>query len=446
MGHVTYPRTAGSERYLNTQKAREVLELLLHMDLSSLSSINGLLAGINISLLPPELRRKVLQALAAYQSMLDKKYREDLELQSRLFKQRYEQGGEISWVQYSKDLFAGTTKTFEPSWLGDYNQFNVHHANLEAGMLTENNYDNIAVHLNATGQYEFVKHPAVSLAYDRKHGLLAHDIPSWRDGTADKVINQSDDRSTKVATKEEKRAARNSIENDLEQRLVGITEHDQSIVQQGWIDGNVVNGSIDNRLNSSEGCMNILEDAKAITGGFKELEKVYSGLLKAGYQRDHITPISNMLAPGEKRETVNAKLIEGLGDYNVNTAYTLFLNDSQTKGEEHRMASEGQRTFAEECLAKGEQATLKEWIDKSVEWNTKIFESRFMYQNGVNNRSELSTQRTQQAFMTAMALRNLQIAHFTGLGAKLETKIGNGVVGKKGEYKPEAKLESGDNL
>ncbi|EOB3567823.1 hypothetical protein ACHELH_001287 [Vibrio vulnificus] len=446
MGHITYPRTAGSERYLNTQKAREVLELLLHMDLSSLSSINGLLAGINISLLPPELRRKVLQALAAYQSMLDKKYREDLELQSRLFKQRYEAGGEVNWTQYSKDLFTGNAEPFEPAWLDDFNHFNVHHANLEAGILTENTPQSIATHLNATGQYEFVEHPTASLVYDRKHGLLAYDIPSWKDGIADKVMNKTDGRKKTIATKEERRAARQSIENDLEQRLVGITECDQAIIQKGWIDGNVVTGGIDDRLDSPEGCMNILEDAKAITGGFKELEKVYSGLLKAGYQRDHITPISNMLAPGEKRETVTAKLIEGLGDYNVDTAYTLFLNDSQTKGEEHRMASEGQKAFAEECLAKGEQATLREWIDKSVEWNKKIFESRFMYQNGVDNRGELSAQRKQQAFMTAMALRNLQIAHFTGLGAKLETKIGNGVVGKKGEYKPETKIESGDNL
>lgn len=439
MGHISYPRTAGSERYRNSQKAKEVVTLLLQLDLSSLASINGLLAGINISSLSPRLRRQLRQALANYQSMLDDKYHQALEVQSRRFKQRYEQNDEINWLLYSKELFEETAEPFSPAWLDDFNQFNVHHANLEAGMLAENTPANIAIHLNATGQYEFVTHPTLSLVYDRKHGLLAHDIPSWKDGTADKVVYKSDGRRTMLATQEEKRVARQSIEHEIEHRLVGITERDQRIIQQGWIDGNVVSGGIDNRLNSYEGCMNILEDAKAVTGGFKELEKVYSGLLKAGYQRDHITPISNMLAPGEKRETASAKLIADLGDYNVNTAYTLFLNDSQTKGEEHRMASEGQKAFAEECLSQGKQAKLREWIDKSVEWNTKIFESRFMYQNQVRDRAGLTAQRKQQAFMTAMALRNLQVAHFEGLGAKLETKIGNGVVGKKGEYKPESK-------
>lgn len=446
MGHITYPRAAGSEKYLNQTKGKEVLELLLNLDFTSLASINGLLMGIDIASLPPELRRKVLQALAAYQSMLDDKYREDLEVQSRLFKQQYEDGGDVNWLQYSKDFFAGNAKHFEPTWLDDFNQFNVHHANLEAGMLTENTPKNIATHLNATGQYEFIEPPNVSLVYDRQHGLLAHDIPSWKDGTADKIINKTDGRPKILATKAEKRAARKSIENDPELRLVGITERDQAIIKKGWIEGNVVTGGIDDRLDSPEGCMNILEDAKAITGGFKELEKVYSGLLKAGYQRDHITPISNMLAPGEKRETVSAKLIEGLGEYNVNTAFTLFLNDSQTKGEEHRMASEGQKAFAQESLDKGEQATLLEWIDKSVEWNIKIFESRFMYQDDVKDRSGQTAERKQQALKTAMALRNLQVAHFEGLEAKLDTKIGNGVLGKKGEYKPETKPETGEDI
>ncbi|WP_299265151.1 hypothetical protein [uncultured Psychrosphaera sp.] len=443
MGHITYPRAAGSDGYLNIQKANEVLDLLRNLDQAHLVSINGLLSGIDIASLPPDLRYKVLQALAAYQLVIDKKYRENLELQSCLFKQRYEERGEINWIQYSNDLFSGSVKSFEPVWLNDFNEFNVHRANLVAGMLVNNSSKNIAIHLNATGQYEFIEHPTASLVYDRKYGLIAHDIPSWRDNIADNVTNLTDGRQKKVATKSEKSSGRHSIEKDFDQRLVGITKPDQEIIKKGWIEGNVVTGGIDDRLNSPEGCMNILEDAKAITGGFKELEGVYSGLLKAGYQRDHIIPISNMLMPGEKRESVNAKLIEGLGSYNVDNAYTLFLNDSQTKGEEHRMASEGQRAFAEECLAKGEQATLIEWINKSVEWNTKIFESRFMYQDGMKDSSSLTKDRKQQASMTAMALRNLQVAHFEGLNAKFDTKIGNGVLGKKGEYKPETKLVIG---
>jgi hypothetical protein len=446
VGHITYPRAAGSEKYLYIQKAKEVLEQLGHLDLASLVSINGLLAGIDIASLPPELRRKVLRALAVYQSMLDKKRRKELEMQSRLFLEQYEAGGEIKWTQYSKDIFSGNVAPFEATWLNDFNQFNVHHANIEAGMLTDNTPENIATHLNATGQYEFVEHPTASLVYDRKHGLLAHDIPCWKDGTADKIMQKTDGRKNQVATKAEKRVARQSIENDLVQRLVGITERDQSIIKKGWIEGNVVTGGIDDRLDSLEGCMNILEDAKAITGGFKELENVYTGLLKAGYQRDHITPISNMLSPGEKREAVSSKLIDGLGKYNVNTAFTLFLNDSQTKGEEHRIASEGQKAFAQENLDKGNQATLQEWIDKSVEWNTKIFESRFMYQDDVKDRSGQAAVRKQQAFKTAMALRNLQVAHFKGLEAKLDTRISNAVLGKKGEYKPETKPGSGEDI
>ena len=87
--------------------------------------------------------------------------------------------------------------------------------------------------------------------------------------------------------------------------------------------------------------------------------------------------------------------------------------------------------------AKGENATLGQWLDKAVEWNSEIFTER-LERDAIEpyDRDALA----KQGRKAAVAMRNVTQAHFVSLEGSnvLSLKLENG----KHRNKPSAKTTS----
>jgi hypothetical protein len=99
-----------------------------------------------------------------------------------------------------------------------------------------------------------------------------------------------------------------------------------------------------------------------VVGPYKDLQKIE----KEGYQREHFVPHSNFMTrstlPGEARAKV--PIGSEFGAYNEGDAITYFVYDDQTKGTEHRYLTDVEKEYAKELEAKGEFATVTEWMDR----------------------------------------------------------------------------------
>lgn len=461
MGHITYPRTASSNYFINARRAETLLaELTAQFSSASLENIISLLNGINLNLLPPNLRARVLALLAQYQRRLDDQFLKSKQEADDAFNSEYRDSrGEIDYFRFADDLYL--TKSYDtlsyasPLLFHQVSLFHREHAELRASVLADNSPQNVAGILNDSGQFHFKKvftyspnladkdeqrHEAQgedvqtrgSIYVDREFGLTIDDIKVWQGDIIAKIAG----RKKAVATKKERALAREEIETKMDRLLSGVTQKDFDIIVKSWIEDTQVLGGKDARLDTEDGCRQILEEAKLVSGGYGNLKDQFKGLTKAGYEADHILPITLFLLDGEKRSDSNAQLLPNMGEYTHDSAFTLFLFDGQTPGEEHRIASNGQRAFARSL--NGKQATLELWIDASVKWNAEVLESRFMYQDGVSDPKGLSTDRKAQAHNGAIAIRNLMKAHFKALGCELSQPLGNGVLGPGHRYNPNA--------
>lgn len=96
-------------------------------------------------------------------------------------------------------------------------------------------------------------------------------------------------------------------------------------------------------------------------GTYKELK----GIKKPGYQREHFLPHSNFATrsklPSEARNRV--PIGEEFGSYNEDDAITYFVYDGQKAGTEHRYLTDIEKDYARELEARGEHATVTQWLD-----------------------------------------------------------------------------------
>lgn len=94
---------------------------------------------------------------------------------------------------------------------------------------------------------------------------------------------------------------------------------------------------------------------------YKELKKIK----KAGYQREHFLPHSNFMTrskqAGEARS--NVPIGEEFGSYSEDDAITYFVYDAQKAGTEHRYLTDVEKNYARQLEARGEHATVTQWLD-----------------------------------------------------------------------------------
>tara|TARA_R110002167_G_scaffold366285_1_gene594479 strand:+ start:7312 stop:8715 length:1404 start_codon:yes stop_codon:yes gene_type:complete len=211
----------------------------------------------------------------------------------------------------------------------------------------------------------------------------------------------------------------------------------------GWMKGGIT--QLDNEfeeLKDANKCIQVLNDFGVMFDTYGELGKRGVGqdmFHKYGYQKEHYPPYScftERLKIG-KESRGSIPLIHGLNNYNEKKALCFAIFDGQHIDEEHYKATRASEAFMKDLQAKGENATLGQWLDKAVEWNSEIFTER-LERDAIEpyDRDALA----KQGRKAAVAMRNVTQAHFVSLEGSnvLSLKLENG----KHRNKPSAKTTS----
>jgi hypothetical protein len=202
-------------------------------------------------------------------------------------------------------------------------------------------------------------------------------------------------------------------------------------IMEGFIKGDVhVLSDKYPELADFDKCMAVLDDMGVLVGKWKDLGRKGNHedmFVKGGYQREHIPPLQTFhkeRALGRDRTKV--PLIDGIGEYDHDNAICFGIFDGQHTNEEHYITSRAQENFMKELQGEGKNATLGEWLNKSVEWNKEIFEKRAMRGETLPLSDTTKAQISVEAEKAAIAMRNVAKAHFIGIGADLNTPLENG--------------------
>ena len=410
-GASSYPRTTG--RPENRKQAQELVkrlqELLGQGDLEGahIDDIVRLANCIDWSLLPDSLRRQLLAFLHEF------RFRHRQRLTAR---RRAKERDESKRQQLS---------TFIESVLEDNER--LHKLELAAQVATVLSCglkDTRPYHekLNGSGYYDFKEYTKTTgeRYYLDPQGVFI--VDRYLDKAVPPCVNPAD----RYASDKERQALEEVVDN-----LANLPAATRQAIEWGWLNGDVFDsGGNFSDLKDINVCINLLDEQGVALGSYSDLGgSAYKEMREAGYQREHIPPISAFYdvdkLHDQRRDQV--PLREGLGDYSHDNALCFMIFDGQTQGLEHRIATDGAKAFARELG--GAEATLRDWLDKSVEWNTKIIESRMMREEMPPLTSACRSALRQQALKTAYALRNVVAAHFVGVGANLDTPLGNRIAG-----------------
>ncbi|MFN1549366.1 hypothetical protein [Vibrio natriegens] len=239
-------------------------------------------------------------------------------------------------------------------------------------------------------------------------------------------------------------AERAQLESEVDNINTLSTEARKAIFD-GWMKGGITH--LDNEfeeLKDTNKCIEVLNDFGVMFDTYGELGKRGVGqdmFHKYGYQKEHYPPYScftERLKIG-KESRGSIPLIDGLNNYNEKNALCFAIFDGQHINEEHYKATRASEAFMKELQLKGENATLGQWLDKAVEWNSEIFTERLERDaKEPYDRDALA----KQGRKVAIAMRNVTQAHFVSLEGSnvLSLKLENG----KHRNKPSAKTTSRD--
>ncbi|MUK27393.1 hypothetical protein [Aliivibrio fischeri] len=225
-------------------------------------------------------------------------------------------------------------------------------------------------------------------------------------------------------------AERSQLESEVD-NINTLSIDARKAIFDGWMKGGITH--LDNEfeeLKDVNKCIQVLNDFGVMFDTYSELGKRGVGqemFHKYGYQKEHYPPYScftERLKIG-KESRGSIPLIDGLNNYNEKKALCFAIFDGQHIDEEHYKVTRASEAFMKELQAKGENATLGQWLDKAVEWNAEIFTERLERDaKEPYDRDALA----KQGRKAAVAMRNVTQAHFVSLEGSnvLSLKLENG--------------------
>ncbi|WP_318489467.1 hypothetical protein [Photobacterium leiognathi] len=223
-------------------------------------------------------------------------------------------------------------------------------------------------------------------------------------------------------------AERSQLESEVD-NINTLSVDARKAILDGWMKGGITQlDSEFEELKDANKCIQVLNDFGVMFDTYSELGKRGVGqemFHKYGYQKEHYPPYScftERLKIG-KESRGSIPLIDGLNNYTEKKALCFAIFDGQHINEEHYKATRASEAFMKELQENGEYATLGQWLDKAVEWNSEIFTER-LERDAIEpfDRDALA----KQGRKAAIAMRNVTQAYFISLegsnvlGLKLE--------------------------
>lgn len=425
-GAVTYPRTVGREE--NKRIARQLIKELNKLDrlLDAAGSIEAILAlvhRIGWNNLPPDLKRRALNALHGYRSKISKHLAE----QSTQY-----QDWQAQLAELDKNDVQNSPNQAQYEYLiqsiNDYREFTQHVAAFYpavqlATLRAQDVLSPAPYHeqLNATPYYDFK-------ALDQIEGEKSYE-QYYQEANGEILCQQYLHKAAPLGQV--------SIP-DVVDNLSRLNANTQEEIIAGLEQGRVhfLQGEFP-ELADFNLCIEVLNQSKIAIGTYKELGlNRHSDFKQAQYQREHMPPYSCFYKDNRDTDTYQSRrdqpINEHCGVYSEDKALCFFVHDGQTKGTEHRMVSDGAKAFAQSLHDRGEHATTRQWLDAAVEWNTKMLMHRLKYDK--DHQKHSARDLAAQAKKTAIALRNVTQAHMLALGVDMDTKLANSIVPNGGVY------------
>lgn len=409
-GAISYPRTTDREE--NKSQARELKKLISDVtrrfngETVDLSNIIALINSIDWNNLSPELLKKVLALFNELRRknrefVLAQRAKEDDERRSDEEKERIKA---LNLANYRLE------SCFQASYITSLgvNDIRPYHEKL-----------------NSSGFYDFKE----ITSSDSESYFITSDGIILRESYLDAAVPLCVE-IKKFVSQERRQELEGMADN-----MTTMSDDTRALIEKGWKNNDVFHaqGRFDD-LKDFQTCITTLDETGIILGTHKELMKDdHNVMRKSAYQAEHSPPVSCGYAEDKLAEQSRQSVLvrDGLGEYSHDDALCFFIYDGQTKGMEHRIATDGAKAFAAKLQEDGDEASVKEWLDAAVEWNVKIIESRLMRNDTEPATPERAEQLHQESLKAAYALRNVFAAHMDGLGADLNAKLSNRVLGKK---------------
>jgi hypothetical protein len=415
-GAISYIRTVGDETKLKAEELKRLLQQLL-IGNGSLQDILSLVNQIGWDNLSSEMRAKLYTLLRRYLNLQHEQLN-----QQRSAIDNLENNFAVLDDQQRKiltDFYAlqSDVRCLEAS----FQTAIVLSTNLPAGTP----YDVI---LNASGHYQF-EHLSddggTHYFRDEKTGAL--------------LCHRYLEKSVPYTYEAEKiRQFYADVDN-----LSTMKPETRKLIEEGFSQDNAffIKGEY-SELQDMDLCLKVLDDVGIQVGTYDELKnKKYQDMTTAGHQKEHYPPLSSFY--DREKESAEGRhqvpTIDGIPKYSEGDALCWFIHDGQSVGTEHRIATDGAKEFARKLITEGRQASLGEWLDKGVEYNTEAIAQRLMLQEDImdlspERRKQLKTQVYDTAKRAAFALRNVTAAHIIAQAAPknaeevLKTKLNNHII------------------
>ena len=383
-GIISYIRTVGSRK--EVENINSLLEMLEYSQLS-LEQLLAALQGIDFATLPLEIRNKLLRALRELEAI-------EIEDQLRAHK-KLSSSDNQAIAQFNSDS----------------NRLNsLVHVIHRLAVINSDLYKDISyidrINTSTDNDYEPVVVTADSTLLVNSEGqMIIH------------IREQDFDRTQ---------------ENYFQEALKLMSSQDENVKENMMAIGAIqfVDGE-NPTLNDFSTCKLIAKQHGATIDVHSKLRPIPKGV-----QREHLIPHSCMFGEyrqkGQPRNKVT--ISKEFGDYLEDNALSMFVDDAQKHGTEHRALTNADRDFAKDLRNKDGQdnfATLKEWIEHKEKALKNLFESdnlKRTQNNNISNRLDHITDKNEKerrAGFTAKAIMQATKIHMHNLRANLNAPLSN---------------------